>query len=372
MQPLAKLKKIKLYFSKSLKKIPDLSNATNLETLSLEFCSSLVELPSSIRNLHKLKKLLMRCCEKLRVIPTNINLASLEEVDMSNCSQLRSFPDISSNIKTLHARNTQIKDVPASIVGRWSRCEKLAIGSRSLERLTHVPLSVTSLDLTNSDIKKIPDCIIGLQHLVKLVVENCTKLESIQALPPSLVSLNANNCVFMKKVCCPLHKPVEALTFYNCLNLDEEARRGIIQQSVRDYICLPGKEVPAEFTHKATGKSINIPLAPGGEGTFSASSRFKACLLLSPIKRRRFISIVCRLRSKGDVTTKFRRSVWYYDLPPLSKHLFIFRGGEIGVGTSEITFEFSCDDNDAKIIGCGVQCKSRDSTRNVLHMEERE
>ncbi|ESQ46787.1 hypothetical protein EUTSA_v10027763mg [Eutrema salsugineum] len=132
-----------------------------------------------------------------------------------------------------------------------------------------------------------------------------------------------------------------------------------------------GKEVPAEFTHKATGKSINIPLAPGGEGTFSASSRFKACLLLLPIKRRRFFEIDCRLRSKGDVTTEFRRSVRIsYDLPPLSEHLFIFRGGEVGVGTSEITFEFSCANNDDKIIGCGVQILTEEaSSREVDYFD---
>ncbi|XP_024014729.1 uncharacterized protein LOC18022931 [Eutrema salsugineum] len=160
-------------------------------------------------------------------------------------------------------------------------------------------------------------------------------------------------------------------TLERCGLTDEEARRGIIQQSVREYICLPGKEVPAEFTHKATGKSINIPLAPGGEGTFSASSRFKACLLLLPIKRRRFFEIDCRLRSKGDVTTEFRRSVRIsYDLPPLSEHLFIFRGGEVGVGTSEITFEFSCANNDDKIIGCGVQILTEEaSSREVDYFD---
>lgn len=85
LQPLVNLKKLILDSSYRLKEIPNLSNVTNLETLSLSSCSSLVELPSSIRNLHKLEKLIMRSCKKLRVIPTNINLASLEEVHMSYC-----------------------------------------------------------------------------------------------------------------------------------------------------------------------------------------------------------------------------------------------------------------------------------------------
>ncbi|CAH8382617.1 unnamed protein product [Eruca vesicaria subsp. sativa] len=361
IQSLENLKKINLDFSDSLKEIPNLSNATNLETLSLVECTSLVELPSSVRNLHKLKKLNMQSCEELRVIPTNINLASLEEVDMSYCSELRSFPDISSNIKTLSARDTQIKDVPSSVVGRWSRCGGLEIGSKSLERLTHVPLSVTSLNLINSDIKSIPDCITALSHLVDLIVENCTKLVSIPALPPSIESVNANNCISLKTVDCSFHNPVNVLTFYNCVKLDEEARRGIIQRSVQKYTCLPGKAVPAEFTHKATGKSITIPLASGGEWTFSASSRFKACFLVSPVKSR-FLTISCRLR--GAHIYNFVSSARLSDLPPLSEHLFIFHGDlfrrrnrchEVDVATSEITFEFSCWYNDEKIIECGVQ-----------------
>ncbi|KFK44971.1 hypothetical protein AALP_AA1G327100 [Arabis alpina] len=55
IQPLPNLKKIELGDSKNLKEIPNLLNAINLETLELSGCSSLVELPSSIRNLHKLR-----------------------------------------------------------------------------------------------------------------------------------------------------------------------------------------------------------------------------------------------------------------------------------------------------------------------------
>ncbi|KAJ4902580.1 ADP-ribosyl cyclase/cyclic ADP-ribose hydrolase [Raphanus sativus] len=56
-------------------------------------------------------------------------------------------------------------------------------------------------------------------------------------------------------------------------------------------------------------------------------------------------------------------------MPPLSEHVFIFHGNlfraprlnEVEVAESEITFEFSCDDNEAaelRIIECGVQILS--------------
>lgn len=346
--------KLILDSSYRLKEIPNLSNATNLETLSLSSCSSLVELPSSIKNLHKLEKLIMRSCKKLRVIPTNINLASLEEVHMSYCSQLKTFPEFSSSIWYLDVSNTKIEDVPASVVGRWSRCRGLDIGSKSLKRLTNIPLSVTKLDLINSDIKRIPECITGLPQLEYLIVENCTNLVSIPALPPSLKSLNANNCLSLKTVHCSFHSPRKELTFYNCVKLDEEARRGIIQQPVYGYICLPDKEVPSEFTHRATGNSITI-----SEASFAASSRFKVCFLVSPIEDCGFITIGCCLRSKeGVVINSFFSEARVYELSPLSEHLFILhcerQNRRHDVATSEITFEFSCMYNNEKIIQCGV------------------
>ncbi|XP_019086046.1 PREDICTED: disease resistance protein RML1A-like [Camelina sativa] len=200
IQPLPNLKSLDLSYSFRLKEIPNLSNATNLETLKLMYCSSLVELPSSISNLHKLSKLKMWSCTKLQVIPTNINLASLEKVDLSYCSRLRSFPNISSNIKTLAVGNTKIEDVPSSIVGCWSRLECLEIGSKSLKRLTHAPLSITLLDISKSDIKRIPDCIVSLPWLQNFTVYNCRKLVSIPALSPSLESLNATECVSLIRV----------------------------------------------------------------------------------------------------------------------------------------------------------------------------
>ncbi|KAL0842927.1 hypothetical protein Bca101_016172 [Brassica carinata] len=301
VQPLANLKTIDLEFSSRLKEIPNLSEATNLEKLTLDYCTSLVELPSSIRNLHKLERLNMSGCKKLRVIPTNINLASLKSVDMSDCSRLRTFPDFSSNMELLDVRNTMIKDVPSTIAEGWLRSGELNIGSKSLRRLTHVPEYVQILDLSNSDIKKIPDCVIGLSKIQFLTIINCRKLVSVQGLPPSLLFLDADDCVSLKSVCFSFNKPNvrsendalrislrfknlgRSFTFYNCYSLEEEARRVIIQGWDNMKVALPGKEVPSEFTHKAKGNSITIC-----DRTFSASSRFKACFLLSPPDEKSF------------------------------------------------------------------------------------
>ncbi|CAL9223907.1 unnamed protein product, partial [Arabidopsis halleri] len=365
IQSLPNLKIIDLCGSRKLKEIPNLSKSTNLEELTLVACDSLVELPSSIKNLQKLKILNVNYCSMLQVIPSNINLASLERLDMGGCSRLRTFPDISSNIKRLNLEDTDIEDVPPSIVGCWSRLDHLNISSRSVKRLTHVPLFITSLALDNSDIETIPDCVIGLTRLLWLSVESCTKLESIPGLPPLLRLLEAGDCVSLERVCFSFHNPAR-LQFSNCVKLDKESRRKIIQQSVSRYKWLPGKKIPAEFTHKATGRSITTPLATG---TLSASSRFKASILILPVKDGGFRTISCSIRSKGGVT------VHSCECPCLSlsfrsKHLFIFHGDlfpqgnkchEVDVTMSEIIFEFSCDFGDDKIIECGVQIMTEEA-----------
>ncbi|XP_023634403.1 disease resistance protein RML1A isoform X2 [Capsella rubella] len=363
IQPLTNLKKINLGYSSNLKEIPNLSKATNLKTLTLTSCESLVEIPSSISYLQKLELLDVSCCIKLQIIPTNINLASLEEVRMNKCSRLRSFPDISSNIKRLYVAGTMIKDIPASIFGNWSRLDLLQIGSRSLERIIHVPESVTQLDLRNSDIKMIPDCIIGLPHLVSLLVENCTKLVSIQGHSPSLVTLFADHCTSLKSVCCSFHGPISKLMFYNCLKLDKESKRGILQQWGNKSIFLPGKEIPAEFTHQTIGHSITISLAPVCEEVFSAFGRFKACLLLSPVKNFAFNKIRCFLRSKGGVIINSATESIYPFVSggSLSEHLFMFCGDIfpdedsclLDVTPNEILFDFSS--SDVEVMECGVK-----------------
>lgn len=159
MQSLVNLKKLYLNFSIRLKEIPNLSKATNLETLTLIQCTGLVKFPCSIFNLYKLKTVRMWVCKKLQVVPTNKNLASLEKFDTDHSSRLRSFPDISRNIKNLCVRGS-------SIVGRWShRRRRLNLGGRDLRISTHVPEYISRLDLSSSDIERIPSYVSGLSRL---------------------------------------------------------------------------------------------------------------------------------------------------------------------------------------------------------------
>ncbi|CAA7021887.1 unnamed protein product [Microthlaspi erraticum] len=203
----------------------------------------------------------------------------------------------------------------------------------------------------------IPDCVTGLPHLTDLIIQNCRKLVSLHGLPPSLLKLDAADCGSLRS---------RLVLFNNCLSLDEEVGRVIIQLWDYKYVFLPGKQVPAGFTHKATGKSITI-----SQGTFSLSSRFKACLLLSPNIMVQFgYDVICRLRSKGVVINELVLSEESrpFQLYPqlLTEHMLVFSGAlfkehkcvEVDTTKSEILFEFMCDEN---IIECGVQILAEES-----------
>lgn len=261
MQPLVNLKKVNLNFSFKLKEMPNLSKATNLETLTLIQCTSLVKFPCSILDIHKLKTVRMWGCKKLQVVPTNNNLLSLEKFDTDHSSRLRSFPDISRNIKNLCVGGT-------SIVGPPLSHPKRLIG-RELKRLTHVPENIRKLDLSSNGIERIPYNVSDLSRLQTLIIENCRKLVSVAYLPRSLKSLHADNCVSLERIDVVFKDSVRELMFRNCLRLGEYARRKIIDLAEAKYVCLPSKELPAVFTHKSTGNFITISRGSG-------SSRFKA------------------------------------------------------------------------------------------------
>ncbi|KAG5382810.1 hypothetical protein IGI04_034280 [Brassica rapa subsp. trilocularis] len=209
-QPLANLTKMNLSGSWDLKEVPDLSNATNLELLDLSGCMSLVEIPSSISNLHKLQELWMMFCINLEVIPEGLNLMSIETVNMVGCLRLRTFTPSFMSFNLRHIFLT--------------RCEKL---------------------------QSLPDIV-----------------------STELITLNANGCQSLQRVPNCFHSTKVALNFTKCFNLSQEARKSIIQRSFlegRKYVgtrptngwarlpgwaCLPGNEV--EFNHRAKGNSLTI------------------------------------------------------------------------------------------------------------------
>ncbi|WZY70169.1 hypothetical protein YC2023_002409 [Brassica napus] len=133
-------------YSLKLKDIPNVSNATNLETLILNGCESLVEIPTWFKNLSRLTHLKMVGCKKLKDLPTNINMESLYHLDLSHCTQLKTFPEISTRIGYLDLENTGIEEVPSSIRS-WPDFAKLSMrGCKSLRMFPDVLDSMEELN----------------------------------------------------------------------------------------------------------------------------------------------------------------------------------------------------------------------------------
>lgn len=274
--------------SENLKEIPNLLKATCLEYLDLNECKSLVMLPSSIRNLNKLKKLNMKGCTRLEVLQHDVNLASLCHLDLSGCSMLRSFPQISTRISLLSLHHTSIEEVPFWIENftelttlTMSGCKRLinvAPNVFKLECLVLVDFSecgsvkafsdagmVTTVDqLSQPNDASLP---LKIFHLCgKTVWEK-------------LLTVCAKNCESLRILSHPFLNPMSRLEFYNCFNMDENARE-LILQSDFDYAILPGREVPTYFMHRAGGSNLVISLPQS-----SLSQKiwgFKACIILEP------------------------------------------------------------------------------------------
>ncbi|KAG4177044.1 hypothetical protein ERO13_A11G282643v2, partial [Gossypium hirsutum] len=117
-QDLVNLKVITLRYSWNLVRIPDLSNARNLEVINLSGCSNLRELPSSLQHLEKLTILYFCDCENLRSLPSFYKATALTNLHLSGCSNLCCFPEIMGTMEELYELDlsgTALKELPSSI-----------------------------------------------------------------------------------------------------------------------------------------------------------------------------------------------------------------------------------------------------------------
>ncbi|XP_023640358.1 disease resistance protein TAO1-like [Capsella rubella] len=105
VQPLQNLKWVDLSYSKNLKKLPDLSFATNLLSLDISHCSKLLELPSSIGNAISMLILNIEHCTSLLTIPTSIGNIPNLKIFLVECSSLVQLPSCIWNITNLNTFN---------------------------------------------------------------------------------------------------------------------------------------------------------------------------------------------------------------------------------------------------------------------------
>ncbi|BAT80150.1 hypothetical protein LR48_Vigan04g002800 [Vigna angularis] len=194
------LKQVDLSRSQNLKKLPDLSKATNLEVLLLMSCSSLTSVHPSIFSLPKLVKLDLLCCTSLTTLGSSSSSCNLSFLNLGRCTNLRKFLLISENIKKLRLGNTMVKELPSSI--------------SNFNQLLHLDISF------------------------------CSKLRTIPKLPLSLETLNARECQSLKTILFPspaveqLKENRKGILFWKCTNLDNQTLVAIglnVQMNVMNY-----------------------------------------------------------------------------------------------------------------------------------------
>ncbi|WZY89707.1 hypothetical protein YC2023_046442 [Brassica napus] len=227
--------------------------------------------------------------------------------------------------------------------------------------------SVTHLDLSYTSIEMIPDCIKCLHGLQHLYLAGCRKLRSLPELPISLMTVLAEGCESLVAVSCFLDTPNAQLNLSSCFKLSREARRAIIQQRfLRGWGCLPGRKIPAEFSHR--GEGDHLVISTEGKSPFSVSSGFQVCLVISPNQHTgegMFPELLCHRIGRSGWPVE---NLHVYYIPTFrTEHMFIFQSELLDKDRcldvdNEILFQFSCEFHD--IIECGIRINADEAVKS--------
>ncbi|EEF38921.1 hypothetical protein RCOM_1044030 [Ricinus communis] len=265
MQRPQKLKRLVLSGCVNLKKLPDLSTATNLEFIDVDGCKNLLEIPSYIQYLRNLYYLNLCGCEKLQNVPSLVQLESLKFLSLSYCYNLKIPPEIPEGIQNLRLNRCGLKAIAAFEklqellqLNKWYEClrfphnlQKLSLNGcenldslpslvdlksltlldlsccSNLTKLPNIPRGVQVLRLGNSGIEKLPSSISCLSSLVELELKEWRNLAetAIVKIPGDIFSLSSllvlclNNCKRLR-VLPELPKQLRQLQALNCTSLE--------------------------------------------------------------------------------------------------------------------------------------------------------
>ncbi|XP_061996321.1 disease resistance-like protein DSC1 [Rosa rugosa] len=314
---LEKLVELNLDGCEGIKKLPNsIWKLYSLTSLNLSG-TSIEGLPSSIECLSGLQFLELQNCKRFVSLPTSIyKLKSLKTFYLSGCSSLENFPEILEPMEllgNLSLAGTKFKDVvgrkelvlpgcrsfesvpnsilPPSSVILWSWMSRLDLSDCTM--LEEIPDWIFSLNrlselyLRGTMIRSIPSTINQASRLSILDLQNCKRLESLPKLPYLLERIFASGCKRLKTVSGFTTALTERLDrrvlsniywkhlFDNCVSLDENARRNIMDYAhlrnkatahhpgpyLMNYkaIC-PGNEIPQWVSNQMEGSSIDIKL----------------------------------------------------------------------------------------------------------------
>ncbi|XP_057746848.1 disease resistance protein RUN1-like isoform X2 [Arachis stenosperma] len=252
------LKKLDLFGSENLVKIPNLSQAPNLEMLILRGCIKLKHIHSSTGDLRKLVVLDLRECTSLMSIPITVfGISSLKYVDLNGCSRLfcgeklengsesgiQCQSTVWSTFKRLKLRLpfhffNSFKSRYNHVFHLWrlsvARLSCLYFLNLSYCNLHTIPEAIASLhylevlDLRGNNIVRVPDVINKLPRLRELELDNCKRLMYVDEFPLPLPYPVAERTQLLKR---------RELSMWNCPKIVEKERlSGMGSSWMREYI----------------------------------------------------------------------------------------------------------------------------------------
>ncbi|KAL5540922.1 hypothetical protein UlMin_044898 [Ulmus minor] len=212
IQHLGNLRHIDLSYSKNLIEISDLSQATNLESINLDYCTSLLQGPSlDFKNIDKLASSNTNYCEPFCLVERNKPRA-VGSLNLVGCSNLRTMKEVSGNLRYLNLCKTAVEELPPSI---WRLDDLVSLdisdnrflksvptdilklrslhslsfnGCSTLVKFPLVPRNLRWLRLSKTTIEQVPSSIDSLPHLKEFSLMDC---KSLKSLPTSICNLKS-------------------------------------------------------------------------------------------------------------------------------------------------------------------------------------
>ncbi|KAI9073650.1 hypothetical protein K1719_044393 [Acacia pycnantha] len=254
---LNKLKELSAMRCNNLEILPDLW-LTSLEQLNLFGCSSLYSFPNILVVMKYIQTLDIGRTA-ITALPYSIcNLVGLETLNMEECLYLEQLPATIYLLPNLWALNANLSKLMTHFkmfeggeknLGCYAMSLKLGqfcfpncqLSNDSLALCLSYFTNMIRLDVSFNKFTILPACIKECQHLRYLLLDHCKRLQHIEEMPPNLEKFSA--------ICCKsLTESSKSKVLYQALNL----------QTGKTNFILPGGEFPENLDNYSRGSCVSF------------------------------------------------------------------------------------------------------------------